>query len=240
MNDDFLYGKTDTDNKYLDNSAAHGAVRRRDRGAPVTRSRRLPGIGDLLSGPAAARMTAAAISLMLILNISLLSSWAWLTSRTDPVVNTFVFGDLSLTLTETDTDADGDPGTNIYPIRPGGIVAKDPVLSVTCENSGCWLFVKLTRSEGFDQYLEYSVADGWTDLDGRGVIYYRQVERKDGPQNFGVIANDTVSVKDSVTKEVLSELTENTYPTLTVTGYAVLDEQGLDTAADAWTVFGEE
>ena len=51
------------------------------------------------------------------------------------------------------------------------------------------------------------------------------------------LSNDTVTVKESVTKEMLNALdapgTTATYPTLTVTAYAV-QEAGNATAADAW------
>ena len=239
MKDGFVWDCYDADAQFLyeeDVIGAHGTY------VGPAWSGRTGGssVRGLLSELVSARLITAAISLMLIINISLLGSWAWLSAQSDPVVNTFVFGALELTLTETDVDGDGDPGANSYPIRPGGSIAKDPVLSVTADTGDCWLFVELRRSEGFDDILEYTVADGWTDFDGTGVIYYRTVGQNSEPQSFGILENDTVTVKSSVTNETLSGLAESAYPTLTVTGYAVLDAEGMDTAADAWSVIAGE
>ncbi len=167
---------------------------------------------------------------------------AWLIATPDPVVNTFTYGDINIDLDETDTelDDDEDPNTNEYEMMPGQTITKDPVVTVKAGSEEMWLFVKLEKSENFDTFMEYTVDGSWAKLDGVDGVYYRWITADavaDEDMEIHVIANDTVTVKESVTKEMLNALdapgATATYPTLTVTAYAV-QEAGSDTAADAW------
>lgn len=166
---------------------------------------------------------------------------AWLIDQTESVVNTFTYGDITIELTETDTDdGDNNPLTNEYKMVPGQTITKDPVLTVVAGSEDCWLFVKLEKSvdADFDAFMSYEMADGWTALDGVDGVYYREVaaaDVADADMAFGVIRDNTVTVKSEVTKQMLNELTDATYPKLTVTGYAV-QKAGMATAADAWAV----
>ena len=72
------------------------------------------------------------------------------------------------------------------------------------------------------------MAEGWTLLDGTENVYFRLVKEDDVKENdlvFEVIKDNIVTVKEDVTKEMLNALNpegqEATYPTLTVTAYAV-------------------
>ena len=88
-------------------------------------------------------------------------------------------------------------------------------------------------------YIDYSIADGWTALTGIPGVYYREVDSSDQDVSFGVLANDRVTVKGSVTKEMLEKLNSANYPTLTFTGYAVQRDaaiEEIDTAAEAWAL----
>ena len=166
---------------------------------------------------------------------------AWLIDKTESVVNTFTYGDIEISLTETDTnDGDNDPNTNEYKMVPGQTITKDPVLTVEQGSEDCYLFVKLEKSTdaNFDDFMTYEVADGWTALDNVDGVYYREVaaaDVADANKDFAVIKDNTVTVKDSVTKGMLNALTATTYPKLTVTGYAV-QKAGMASAADAWAV----
>ena len=174
---------------------------------------------------------------------------AWLIADTDPVVNTFTYGDINITLEETDTDKDGDedPTTNNYPMLPGNAIEKDPKITVKADSENAWLFVKLEESENFGDFLEYEVildnpattdaVEGWTALEGVDGVYYMAVNKSDADAEFYVIKSNTVNVKSEVTKEMLNALDANgatDYPTLTVTAYAVQRDGNITTAADAW------
>ena len=167
---------------------------------------------------------------------------AWLIATPDPVVNTFTYGDINITLTETDTGLDGDnkDTTNQYKMIPGEKITKDPVVTVQKGSEDMYLFVKLEESANFDTFMEYTMAENWNPLTGVDGVYYRWITAAavaDEDMEIHVIANDTVTVKESVTKEMLNALdapgATATYPTLTVTAYAV-QEAGSETAADAW------
>lgn len=157
---------------------------------------------------------------------------AWLVDRTEPVVNTFTYGDINIDLEETPTpDDDDDPDTNEYEMIPGEEITKDPKVIVKTDSEASWLFVKLEKSENFDDFMEYEIAEGWTQLNddqGNAVpgVYFREVDEvADQDVVYEVIKDNKVQVKGSVTKEMLNALDpegeEATYPTLTVTAYAV-------------------
>lgn len=161
------------------------------------------------------------------------SSIAWLMTSTDPIVNVFTYGDIQIKLEETTGDR--------YKMTPGATLEKDPKITVLADSEDCWLFVKIDESavEKLSDYIDYSVADGWTTLNGVPGVYYREVDNSDQDVSFGVLADDQVTVKGSVTKEMLEKLNNANYPTLTFTGYAVQRDaaiEEIDTAAEAWNL----
>ena len=163
---------------------------------------------------------------------------AWLTAKSDVVTNTFTTSDIKVELTET-------TGTE-YKMIPGYTISKDPEATVLAGSEECYLFVKLDKSANFDAYLEYAVAEGWTQLnadkDGNPItdlVYFREVLTADIGTAYSVLANDQVTVKDSVTKEQMNDLDAEgaAKPTLTITAYASQLHKNATTeftAAEAW------
>lgn len=155
---------------------------------------------------------------------------AWLTATTQEVKNTFTTSDIDITLTET-------TGEN-YKMVPGYTITKDPKVTVLAGSEDCWLFVKLEKSDNFDTYMNtYDMAEGWTLVAGQTNVFAREVSASDANQAFAVIKDNQVSVKDSVTKVQMNELTAETYPTLTVTAYAtqlMKDNNTKFTDVEAW------
>ena len=175
----------------------------------------------------------ALLSLVLLLGCSLSGTLAWLADKTDPVTNTFTVGDIDITLVETTTD---------YKIVPGVNIAKDPKVTVEADSEACWLFVKVdednwptfTESDGTTRKVKYTIAGGWTKLTGvEDNVYYRQVSASTEDQTFPVLAGDTVTVSDTLTKGELQKIT--TKPTLTFTAYAV-QQEGVADAKTAWEI----
>lgn len=193
------------------------------------------------------------LAVILVLGSVIGGTMAWLIDTTDEVKNTFTYGDINLDLDETDTelDDDDDDNTNEYEMIPGNDIVKDPKITVKADSEACYLFVKLVKSENFDTFLEYEMADGWTLLDDDGdedpntLVYYMELDEKTEEDTvYGVLLNDNVHVKEEVTKEQLNELDpegeDANYPTLTVTAYAV-QMANIDTVEAAWElVIGEE
>ena len=166
-------------------------------------------------------------TLALVLALTLLvagvvgGTLAWLTDRTAEVKNTFTVGDINIDLTETTTD---------YKMVPGNTIAKDPTVTVKANSEACWLFVKVTESENLNNFITYTIANGWTKLqDG---VYYREVPASAADQTFSVLAGDAVTVKSDVTKTML-ETAKTDAPTLTFQAYAIQKDH-FATAAAAW------
>ena len=136
---------------------------------------------------------------------------AWLTDRTPSVTNTFTTSDINIELKET---------KNNFQMIPGWNIEKDPKVTVKTGSEACYLFVKLEKSENFDQYMTYEIADGWEPLPEAPGVYYREVAAATADTTFAVLQGNQVTVKGTVTKEQMNALTADTYPTLTVTAYA--------------------
>lgn len=177
------------------------------------------------------------LALTLIVGVAGGATFAWLTAKTDPVVNTFTYGDISITLGETTGD--------IYKIIPGVDIGKDPKVTVKAGSEACWLFVKveeenwptLTYGEGENavRKVNYDIADGWTKGDGTNIpanVYYREVAANAANQEFPVLKDNKITVSDTLTKiDINKKLTET--PKLSITAYAI-QKDGMDTAEKAW------
>lgn len=164
---------------------------------------------------------------------------------TQSVKNTFTYGDISIDLDETDTGLDGDtnPDTNQYQMYPGRDITKDPRVTVFADSMDCWLFVEMRKSANFDEFMEYTIADGWTEMQTAPGVYYRAVDESSEDQIFPVILDDVIKMKESVTMEMLSTLTDADYPQLTITAYAIQRDSQIAETADAetaWTLLPSE
>lgn len=179
------------------------------------------------------RNVALILALALVLTAAVGGTLAWLTAKSEMVVNTFTTSDIKVELKENTGET--------YKMVPGSSISKDPKATVLAGSEKCYLFVKLEKSSNFDNYLTYEMADGWEKLTGvTGVtgVYYRVV---DGTANeigtaYSVLKDNKVSVKNTVTKEMMSaidgvdadgktntdaaEAELSARPTLTITAYA--------------------
>jgi len=186
------------------------------------------------------------LALVLIVGAVIGTTLAYLTD-TESVKNTFTVGNIEITLTET-TGAE-------YKMIPGQPITKNPVVTVDDTSEACWLFVKMDEAitpqttdssysggKSFDDFLTYTMADGWIELDATNHpgVYYREVTDSDVDQPFVVLKDDTVSVLPEVTKAMMDHLTNaNANPTLTVTAYAI-QKAGFNTAAAAWKAYNDQ
>lgn len=170
------------------------------------------------------------VALVLVVGCVVGGTIAWLTDTTTAVKNTFTYGDINITLAET-------TGTE-YKMIPGSTIDKDPKVTVVKDSEACYLFVKVEKSDNFDTFMTYTMADGWTQGDGTAIpsnVFYRIVPTGTANQGFAILNNNQVNVLYTVTKEQLSKLTDETNPTLTFTAYAV-QQANVDSAAAAWAI----
>lgn len=153
------------------------------------------------------------------------STYAWLVATTTPVQNAFTAGNINIRLSET---------TSINKkMVPGATLESNPKVTVDANSEDCWLFVKAEKSSLFDTFLEFEIADGWTLLNGTSNVYWRRVALSENDQEFGVLKGNVVNVKSAPTKAQYDAITENNYPSVTFTAYAV-QQLGFADAAAAW------
>ena len=207
----------------------------------------------------------AVVALVLVLCCAMGGTLAWLVDSTTEVKNTFTYGDINISLWEHKLNDDGltlstdvftDAEQTGFKMIPGNNIEKDPTVTVKEGSEACWLFVEVKESENFDDFMTYAIAEGWTLYDtgttgsnidtvtNKDYVIYREVTALDKAQEFNVLKDNTVTVKNTVTKQMLNALDKNedgsdktesekTYPTLTFTAYAV-QKDGFNTAALAW------
>lgn len=154
---------------------------------------------------------------------------AYLVSVSNQLDNSFTKGNVEIFLAET-TGSD-------YLLIPGKVIDKDPAITVKRNSEKCWLFCKIDKSSNSDDYLSYELENGWTELNGVGGVYYREVPATSEDKLFPILKNNSVTVSDTVTEEILETVVEK--PTLEFTAYAVQYE-GVDTPEAAWTIIEEE
>jgi len=178
---------------------------------------------------------AMALTGLFILGCLGAATLAWLIDKTGPVENTFTTGNIEITLAESTTD---------YKMVPGHTISKDPEVSVEAGSEACFVFVKVDKSDNFDDFMTYTKGDDWTALDGAdGVYYLEQAAISDDSPNavYPILKNDQVMVKSDVTKEMMDAIENGaeTQPTLTFTAYAIQKMKDNDTAytaAEAWNL----
>lgn len=181
------------------------------------------------------RMFIAMLALVLVIGCAVGGTVAWLVAKTDPVVNTFTYGDINITLTET------KPENKQAKIIPGVDIEKNPTVTVKAGSEACWLFVEVKEEnwpdfkDGDARKVSYAIADGWTALTGVDGVYYREVSASNVDASFGILAGDKVTVSSTLTKTEVNSV--NTQPKLTFTAYAI-QQAGTGTAAEAWANVG--
>ena len=179
------------------------------------------------------RILLTAVAALLLVVVSVAGTLAWLQDTSGPVLNTFEPSNINVEIAESD-DLD-------LKMIPGSDITKDPKVSVTTNDVAAWVFVEITKGGDFDNFMDFTLADGWTVLTGDdknfdgNLVIYREVAAGTytGDAAFGVLNGDKVSVKNSVTKEQM----ENAVPTLTFNAYVVQkDAEDLNTPEKAWAV----
>lgn len=167
----------------------------------------------------------ALLALVLVIGCVAGGAVAWLVAKTEPVVNTFTYGNINIALTET-------TGTS-YKIIPGTDITKNPKVTVKGGSEACWLFVKVEESGTFvADKVTYAIDNGWTPLEGEKGVYYREVAAVTADTDFSVLEGNKITVKDTLTKGDIKDIAA-TNPTLKITAYAVQQENIAD-AATAW------
>lgn len=169
------------------------------------------------------------LAAVLVLSATIGGTMAWLSDETEAVQNVFTVGNIDITLAETE---------NLnFKMVPGSTISKDPKVTVKAGSEACWLFVKIDKTANLDSFITYAVASNWTAVEGETNVFYQTVANNTSDQSFDVLANNSVSVLETVTKNMMDGLNVPgaTKPTLTFTAYAV-QQANVATAAEAWDI----
>ena len=170
------------------------------------------------------KMFVTMLAVVLLVGCIIGGTVAWLTDQTNPITNTFTYGDIKIELAET-------TGPN-YKIVPGVDISKDPKVTVKANSEACWLFVEVKETGTFvANKVTYAIADGWTALPGVNGVYYRQVGFVTENTAFSVLKDNKITVSSELTKTEIQNITAQ--PKLTFTAYAV-QKDGIDDVATAW------
>jgi len=176
------------------------------------------------------------LAALLLVAVSVGGTVAYLTAVTGEVENEFTTSNINITLTESE---------NLdLKMVPGSTITKDPVVTVLKGSEECWVFVEVTRSANFDDFMTYAMKEGWTLVATDGLTsvygYNTPVDAATENKPIAVLAGDVVSVKSSVTKVMMDAIDGGTAykPTLTFKAYAVQAANiSATTASDAWVVY---
>lgn len=180
------------------------------------------------------------LAIVLVVALSVAGTYAYLTDKTGPVVNTFTVGKVNIDLKETfNTDADGDGTKDCWKMQliPGTSAVKDPTVTVKADSEKCYLFVKFEEKNSPATYLSYTStltdANGWTKLNTESNVWYRVVDKASTDTSFVLLQADgngnMVTVKDTVTNDNMEAASK---AQLVYTAYACQYE-GM-TAEQAW------
>ena len=177
------------------------------------------------------RILLTAIAALLLVAVAVGGTLAWLTDSSDTVTNTF---------TETTINVSLDETTKEYEMVPGREIAKDPKVTLETGSEASYVFVKITQSGNFEDYMvAYEMTNMWeqvganiTEADGSTskVWMYKDVVK--GGDVLQVLAGSEayesghVTVKDTVTKTMMDNITSGAIsePTLVLTAYAIQNE----------------
>jgi hypothetical protein len=207
--------------------------------------------GKFESAEGRKRRTPGTKSIALLLALALLAggavggTLAWLLDSTDKIENTFSPSSIHVTLSETPQAYKMVPGWTIAKDPKVQISAEseDCYLFIKVEKTGGNVTID-EKPYGFDDFIAYAIADGWKTLNVETYpgVYYMEIEGAEkkgteygildsGSYETGILDSGSyetytwsanqVLTKPEVTEKMMEALTEETYPKLNITAYAV-------------------
>lgn len=140
---------------------------------------------------------------------------AYLTASTKTVTNIFTVGNVKIDLTETvgqesKSAKDTAVENNNFKLIPSKEYTKDPKVVVEANSEKCWLFLKVDPNDNWDASITYTVNSAWTAVEGHDGYYYQVVDTKNADQNFGILTDNKITVKDTVTQTDVDAITGGT------------------------------
>lgn len=193
------------------------------------------------------KLAIAVFALSLALVCAIGGTLAFLVADTEPVTNTFTYGEISISLWENVLDENGDvTGTKDYDgieygkIVPGDVVNKNPTVTVTERSEACYVYVLIDNQLG--EAASYNIADKWTEVGTRDTkILYRYSDVVDATASAKDLAVfTTLTFENTLTKDEVAALKDMN---VVISAYAHqskhVNEGDADTEAIAWAFSSE-
>ena len=138
--------------------------------------------------------TLAAVTLIGAIGVG--STFAYLSSETETVVNTFNVGNVVITMDEKDTDnstqnAERDQANAYTDMIPGSSYEKDPTVHVAANSENCYVFVKVT---GLDANKDAVVINAFN----TNLVKVDGSNTADGIYRYDAVVEKSVNVQDIV------------------------------------------
>lgn len=149
---------------------------------------------------------------------------AYLKGSTEDEVNAFQTNKVMVELTETTG--------NDYNIIPGTSQAKDP--KVTVDNTvDSYVYVEVTdQTEGL---VTYTIAEGWTKLEGYDNVYYREVAKDAEVKEYPVLKDNIVSYGADIENSDMLDESGNLKEGIVLTFHAcAIQKEPFDNPKDAY------
>ncbi len=195
------------------------------------------------------RTAALLLTFVLIFGAAVGGTVAWLTAKTDDVVNTFTVGDINIDLrehklmTNEETgkyylDENSEVQTNSYNFVPGDTLPKDPFVRVQAGSEACYLFIRVKEANNTvdgEKIVNYTVDESvWAVVPDQEGYWYCTISAGEAENGItkSILKNNNVMVSKQVTKEMVGKMTDA--PTITFTAAAIQSENidDLTTAFD--------
>ena len=174
------------------------------------------------------------------------STFAYMTSKTGPVTNTFTYGNVSITLDEGKVGENNglftDKGVtrvsgNSYKVVPGNSYDKDPTVHVGANSDKCYIFVNVINgftayeadADGKDTVAEQMKANGWTNMSGN--IWYKADAVTKGTDH---VVFTKLHISDNLDNQKAEAAAQTS---IVISAYAIQAE-GFDSATEAYTTAG--
>ena len=174
---------------------------------------------------------------------SVFATYAYLTSTTETVTNTFTVGNVNIELFEHNyvsksNSLGTDEVTEVtdYKFIPGVNLPKDPFVRVKENSEPCFVFVKVEETNWPSAGITYSVdTANWSALgaDYPGIYYKELTALTTEDTEYDVLTNDEVVVSGDITSEQMETFDDEGDIKLKFTAYAI-QSAGMTVAFDAW------
>lgn len=167
------------------------------------------------------------VSLLLVMALSIGGTLAYLTDKTDTVVNTFTIGQITLSLAEAGATDENKDGTfeKSYKIIPGTEAAKEPKLTVAAGSEECYVYAMVDNTLNLKDGTAVATLDidtaKWNKVAEKDTAtlykFKTTVNVLDASDDWTESVFTKVTYSDAITEENIGQLAGKT---ITIKGFA--------------------